>query len=327
MGLRAQDGEHGERDHHQVVAAEHGPGREEHDDPRDEREVRVPRLGQHDLPVAPEDEGEQRSHDRHAPPAGASPADPEPRHDGGQVHDDRADLERPRRLPQQTVGRGQQVEAERSGVAALVRVGADPPGQADQRRVAREHVPDPELGHGQVEHRVPVIARQRDDRDQQREPDDERRDRGAPHPPDPIERGPSGPAAPPAGRSREGERIPGDLVPLGTATRLSTPWTSPSRLRRQRRRRRPMPPSTTTPPPSCWAGGVASAAGRPGRPAPGPASRSCSCSSPSRSAVSTASRAGRWKRASCSTSPSCSATARCPTSTSSTSTARGRSRR
>ena len=129
-----------------------------------------------DLPVAPDDQGEQRGDDGHAPPTGAPPADPETRHDGGEVDDDGADLERPGRLPEQPVGRGQQVEAERAGVAALVRVRADPAGQADQRRVAREHVPDAELGHGQVEHRVPVIAGQCDDGDQQREPDDERRD-------------------------------------------------------------------------------------------------------------------------------------------------------
>jgi hypothetical protein len=61
-------------------------------------------------------------------------------------------------------------------MAALVRVGTDPAGQADQRRVAGEDVADAELGHGQVEHRVPVVSGQRDDGDEQREADDERRD-------------------------------------------------------------------------------------------------------------------------------------------------------
>ncbi len=57
-------------------------------------------------------------------------------------------------------------------MTALVRVLADPPGQPDQRGVRAEGVADAELGHRQVEHRIPVRAAEVDEGDQQRKGDD-----------------------------------------------------------------------------------------------------------------------------------------------------------
>ena len=82
-------------------------------------------------------------------------------------------LQRPRRRSEHSVHRGEQVEAERSRVTPLLRILPDPPGQADQRRVRRAHVADAELGHRQVEDRVPPLATQRDHGDDQRQPDDQ----------------------------------------------------------------------------------------------------------------------------------------------------------
>ena len=98
-------------------------------------QVRVPRLGQRDLAVAVEEHGEQGGDGGQAGPTEPTAGQPQPGADGDEVDDDRAGLHRPRRRPEQAVRRGEQVEAERSRVAALVRVLADAPGQPDQRRV------------------------------------------------------------------------------------------------------------------------------------------------------------------------------------------------
>ena len=105
------------------VAAKHAPRREQHDDPRHDGQVRVPRLGQRVLAVAAEHEGEQGG-DRRARPTPPETAhhQPQPGADGEQVDDHRPDLHRPRRLAEDAVRRREQVEAQRTGVAALRRV-------------------------------------------------------------------------------------------------------------------------------------------------------------------------------------------------------------
>ena len=172
VGLGAVGGGDDEGHEHDVVAAQHGPHRQQHEHPCEQREVRVPRLGQRQLPVAAHDEGEQRGDDSDAAPSEPAPPDPQRHGDRRQVDDDRADLHRPRRRAEGAVRRREQVEAERSRMAALVRERADAPGQPDQRRVGTEDVAHPVLGHRQVEHRVPALAAQGDDRHDEREPDD-----------------------------------------------------------------------------------------------------------------------------------------------------------
>ena len=61
-------------------------------------------------------------------------------------------------------------------MAPLVRILADAPGQADQWGVACADVPDAELGHGQVEHRVPLASGQGGRRYEQWEADHEHGD-------------------------------------------------------------------------------------------------------------------------------------------------------
>ena len=52
VGLRAVRGGHDEHHDHDVVTAEDRPRRQQHEDPRQQRQVRVPRLGQRQLPVS-----------------------------------------------------------------------------------------------------------------------------------------------------------------------------------------------------------------------------------------------------------------------------------
>ena len=66
-------------------------------------------------------------------------------------------------------------------MAALVRERADAAGQPDERRVRAEDVADAVLGHRQVEHRVPALAAQGDERHDEREPDDRSGDGDGPH--------------------------------------------------------------------------------------------------------------------------------------------------
>ena len=162
MGLGAQGRRDDERDQHQMVAAQDRPRGQEHDDPRDEREVRVPRLGQRHLPIAADHDRQQRADGGDPFPPGTAVTDPQRGGDGGEMDHDRARLQRPRRRAEQAVHRSEQVEAERAGMTALVGVLADPAGETDQRRVRGPDVADAELGHGQVEDRVPVLAAQGD---------------------------------------------------------------------------------------------------------------------------------------------------------------------
>ena len=180
MRLGAERRRDDEGDEHEVVPAEHRPRGEQHDHPGDQGEIRVPRLGQGHLPVAADDDGQQRPNGRHAPPSGAAMADPEGGGDGREMDRDRAGLQRPRRRPEQAVDGGEQVEAERAGVTALVGVLTDPPGQADQGRVRGADVADAELGHRQVEDRVPALAAQRDRGDDERQTDHDDGDRNDP---------------------------------------------------------------------------------------------------------------------------------------------------
>ncbi len=168
----------GDDQHHEGhrVAGQHGPRGEQHQHPRHHRQVRVPRLGQRVLSIAAQDEGEQRRTGGQPGPPEAPHGEPQGGADGDEVDEDRADLHRPRRRAEHAIGRGEQVEAQRPGVAALVRVGADASRQADQRGVPAEHVADPELGHRQVEHGVPGRAVQHGDGDDQRQADHERHD-------------------------------------------------------------------------------------------------------------------------------------------------------
>ena len=94
-------------------------------------------------------------------------------------------------------------------MAALGRVRADAPGQADQRRVAGEHVAHPELGHRQVEHRMPRPAVEAGHGDDQRQPDEQRGHRDGPErdpTPPPLGRAGSGLGTRP--RARPGSRSP-----------------------------------------------------------------------------------------------------------------------
>ena len=86
------------------------------------------------------------------------------------------DLHRPRRTAEQPIGRREQPEARRPGMTSLVRQLADPPGQSDQRGLAGADVLDPELGHREVEHRVPAPLGECDHCDEQRK---RHRERGA----------------------------------------------------------------------------------------------------------------------------------------------------
>ena len=97
VGLGAVGGGDDEGHEHDVVAAQHGPRRQQHEHPCEQRQVRVPRLGQRQLPVAAHDEGEQRGDDSDAAPSEPAPPDPQRHGDRRQVDDDRADLHRPRR--------------------------------------------------------------------------------------------------------------------------------------------------------------------------------------------------------------------------------------
>ena len=164
------------------VAGQDRPGGEQHDDPGHEREVRVPRLGQRHQAVAGRTTAISGGDGGQAAPRRAGGRRARARADGDEVDDDRAGLERPRRRPEQAVRRGQQVEAERAGMAALVGVLADASRQPDQRGVRPTDVADPELGHRQVEHRVPRAAAQDGDGHDQRQPDERAPRRPRPHP-------------------------------------------------------------------------------------------------------------------------------------------------
>ena len=163
--------DHEGHDHH-MVTAQHRPGGEQHHDPRQQRQVRVPRLRQRHLPVAAHDEGEERADDGDAAPAETAVPDPQRRRHGGEMDGDRRRLERPRRRAEGAVGGGEQVEAERARMAALVGEGPDAAGEPDERGVGAEHVTDSVLGHRQVENRVPLRSPQRDECDEQGEADD-----------------------------------------------------------------------------------------------------------------------------------------------------------
>ena len=172
VGLGAERGGDDERDQHHVIAAQHRPGGQQHDDPGDQGEVRVPRLGQRQLPVPGDGDGEHGGHGEDAAPAGPPVTDPQRRGDGDEVDDHRPGLQRPRRRAEQAVHRCQQVEAQRPGMAALLGIRADAPGQPDQRGVAGADVAHPQLGHRQVEHRVPALPVQGSERHDERQTDD-----------------------------------------------------------------------------------------------------------------------------------------------------------
>ena len=206
-----------------MVAAQHGPRGQQHEDPRQQRQVRVPRLGQRELAVAAHDDGEQRGDGGDALPAQPAVADPQGGGDGGEVDDDRRRLQRPRRRAEQAVRRGQQVEAQRARVAALVRVLADPARAARSAACGDVNdVADPELGHRQVEHRVPLVAlREGDGGDEQRQADDGRpQQHGRPRAPDPPAAGSGATSSlPPGVPSRGPERRRGVAVLLGRPRR------------------------------------------------------------------------------------------------------------
>ena len=77
VGLRAQRPGDDGRHEHQRVAAQHGPHGEQDDDPRQQRQVRVPGLGEQELPVAADRQHQHRAHGRHAEPTAPAPADPQ----------------------------------------------------------------------------------------------------------------------------------------------------------------------------------------------------------------------------------------------------------
>ncbi len=168
MSLGAQRSGDDERHEHQRVAAQHRPRGEQDHEPGEQRQIGVPRLGQQQLPVTADRHGEQRGDADHTAPAGPALADPQRSDDRRDVDRHRCRLQRPGRRSQQPVHRGEEVEAQRPGVTALVRVLADPPRQPDERGVLAEGVADPELGHRQVEDGVPVRAGEVTEGDQQR---------------------------------------------------------------------------------------------------------------------------------------------------------------
>ena len=57
-------------------------------------------------------------------------------------------------------------------MTALVRVLTDPARQADQRTVPAEGVADTELGHRQIEDRIPLLTGEGDEGDHERKGDD-----------------------------------------------------------------------------------------------------------------------------------------------------------
>ena len=78
-------------------------------------------------------------------------------------------LHRPRRRAEQPVDRPQHPEAHRTGMASLAAERADAADEADQRRMAGPDVADAQLGHRQVEDRIPALLRQHCERDDQRQ--------------------------------------------------------------------------------------------------------------------------------------------------------------
>ena len=115
VGLGAQRSGDDERHEHQRVAAQHRPRGEQDDEPGEQRQVRVPRLGEQQLPVAVDRDGEQGGDADTAAPAGSALADPQRRGDRRDVDRHRRRLQRPRRRPEQPVQRGEEVEAQRPG--------------------------------------------------------------------------------------------------------------------------------------------------------------------------------------------------------------------
>ena len=83
VGLGAEGRRGDERDSIRWSPHEHGPVGQEHEDPGQQRQVRVPRLGQRQLAVAADDDGEQRGDGGHALPAQPAVSDPQRRGDGG----------------------------------------------------------------------------------------------------------------------------------------------------------------------------------------------------------------------------------------------------
>ena len=172
MGLSRHRSGTDHREEHPAIAVEHTPGAHEGDQPQQEGEVGVPRVGQHLQSVSADGEGQDRRH-RHgdhgpSPPVG----DPEDERGGRRADHHAGQLHAPGRRSDQPVDRGDEIEAPRARVAALVGEAPDPSRQPDQRRVGRPDVAHPELGHRHVEHRVPGALAQHHGRHQQRDDHD-----------------------------------------------------------------------------------------------------------------------------------------------------------
>ncbi len=167
MRLRAEGaGQHHHREHRQV-SAKHRPGGEEDHHPPQQREVGVPRLSEGAASVPAGEQSEEGGHAHDEPRPRPPRRDGQRRDDGGYVDEERPDLQRPRRRTQQAVGRGEGVEAQRTGVAALAIEGPDAAREPDERRVTTADVPHTELGHREVEDRGPHRSTEADQRDQQ----------------------------------------------------------------------------------------------------------------------------------------------------------------
>ena len=169
MCLGSETGSDGERNQHCVVARNDRPGCQQDDNPRDQRQVRVPRLGKYREPVATDKERHDQRHNNRAAPPRSTVSNPERESDPQRLHECRRRFHRPRRTAEQPVSRRKQPEVERTGVAALIGKLADAAGQANQRGLPRSDIADAELGHCEVEYGIPPALCERDDRDQQRD--------------------------------------------------------------------------------------------------------------------------------------------------------------
>ena len=152
-----------------MIARNNRPGGQQDDDPRDQRQVRVPGLGQHREPIATDEKCHDQRHHDHAHSLRSTVSNPEREPDPQRLHECRRRFHRPCRTAEHPVSRRKQPEAERTRVAALVGELADSTGQTNQRSLPRSDIANAELGHCQVEYGVPRALRQRDHRNEQRD--------------------------------------------------------------------------------------------------------------------------------------------------------------
>ena len=167
--LRAQRARYDQSDQRDAVAFKHRPYREQHDDKGHEGYVRIPRLSQHVAAVSTKHKREHCGDRQTHSPATASERDHERADNGEGMDEYRAHFQRVGGRAEQTIGRREQIEAERSRVTALIWLITNSSRQANERRVPCADITHPELCHRQVEHRIPMVTAQRDKRNDQRQ--------------------------------------------------------------------------------------------------------------------------------------------------------------